>query len=1805
MLIEFQQGIYRQQDTRPFLTFASKGVRINVDDSPTIIAFAHGKSNYLFTEDRTVDPAWVGPFPRQKRAWLYWDIDPTTGRRTFNYTTVDPFTNKGFGAKLPQFPKRGQHFFLINENKMKYYTGRAWKTVIRVFAGVINDNSHLEIFENGSQVGKNIQSYAGHILFNEDGTPIKKSGKFSSTEFVTSETLFNPQNDLGNAYKVESTQINARAIEPVPKFHCVSFKGPKRYGLASRLDPDNPCVGIAVEDFVKDKIGKIVTHGIIQNRDFWNFSGPYGTMLWVGDTGEVTTVVPQSQSMQNIGYVINASTIFVDIRQPIQMIQADDDCVLPSPTPTPTLTSTPTLTPTPTASPALTLTPTLTPSVTPTLTITQTPTMTPSVTVSPTLTMTPTPTVTPSSTVIYPLHEWKLGEDFNNVLYDTGTAVTPANGGMEANIVSYDTGRRNASTFVQDANNSVTSAIIMTNGDASYTLDNPLDSATSVPMSLELWLFPLSSNDGYNSSSFNTSVLDPFMVSYSEENESILWLDNNSYESDPGTVPVNQWTHVVYTIEGTSPEVTLKIYINGVLHKTLENLSMASSFSITGFGSSGATTYNGMINNVKMYDQVLADAEISNLFASYAPRDRSYVQNNEKALAVPSSVIVDGKWLDASGQDTTTEDVFFIPDGSAFFLLGNTSNRVYRYNCSVSWDVSSAAYTGSFYTITQESSPTGFFFSPDGLNLYVTGTSTDRIYQYSLGSAWDLSTVSYTTKNILISSQDSNPHGLYFKSDGQTFYMVGTTNDSIFQYTCGTPWDLATASYTGNSLSVESNPEGVWFSDDGIYFYIVTNGDDIVGRYTCSIAWDITTGIYDGNPYWFGSLDSAPSGIALDPTGTKMYLTGAGDDAIRQFTLSTPWDTTSERGPIYEISDWGMTISSAGNRAAANGYNAIFDTLRVYVFNRVGSDWVLYATIEHPGHVPTSASWGEFLEFNDDETLLFAGSPEFNGANKFFVYEDQGGGVFSVLDEIDITHVLDYNEYTSDLDFYDMTVSDSGDVVAIGFKGATIIYRRSGNSWLHEQTIEFIKDSTFGFGYVSHLSPDGGRLVIGSFAGMANVAAAVQRPYVYKYNGGTTQWELENRIPVEQVMPGALTHDKFEGVIDGQYALVGGVSDPRDQSYTISTSYDGSIIIMEYFLWDSHRVEVLHDNSIMGTAIFTEVEGGGAWEFKQKLRTPMPILMYAPSADEHFSYHPCDISFDGNRIIMCDFNSGFTQKGPEGVIYVYDYNSELDKWIFVERILPTTTGYGSSFAAHIRLTGDGNLIVASHGFISSKPDYTYLGRDFGPHNDAVGALKVFDIGAPGTLPEKEFNIASLQNYDPEVDLPYTDKIEYAPNYTYFQNNQLGLVYACTHGSVSGDFDPSALSTAVRQWAYSTLSYRTGKYYAEFALRKHDASATAEARIGIINANGGGTSSTYFGQFAVHWAYSTKGFLWNAGASSASTAASDGDILQIAVDFDDAKLWFGINGTWIGGGDPELGTLPDFTLTDPTAVKCLAMGYFVGAGTNLPPTLLTARLNATEFTLTPPTGFSPWDDAVQTETYGYEALIEFDTPVHWWKFNSEVGNVVADEIGSEDLTLVGTGGAFPTINSAVGFKGSMNVEFDSYNEGYAELATQYPLTASDAFTIEAWAYIKPDPDPTYWGVIWSDVDGRGIMAFYHNGSGVNVDLHFFSNDGIAGGMDNYSTAKPLIGEWNHIVMVGYGDNTFTLYVNGVSGGTFTFDGTTTGPHGIKYIGDDGFGDVIHGYIDEFAIYNYAFTPVMVLQHKSAGKITRVHSLFYEP
>ena len=106
----------------------------------------------------------------------------------------------------------------------------------------------------------------------------------------------------------------------------------------------------------------------------------------------------------------------------------------------------------------------------------------------------------------------------------------------------------------------------------------------------------------------------------------------------------------------------------------------------------------------------------------------------------------------------------------------------------VTWadpDIANASYDSvSFSVASQAVLPYQFYIKSDGTKLFLSGTSSDTIYQYSMSTAWDISTASYT-QNFSVSTQDSDPEGVFFKPDGTKMYIVGASQ-AVNEYDVGT-----------------------------------------------------------------------------------------------------------------------------------------------------------------------------------------------------------------------------------------------------------------------------------------------------------------------------------------------------------------------------------------------------------------------------------------------------------------------------------------------------------------------------------------------------------------------------------------------------------------------------------------------------------------------------------------------------------------------------------------------------------------------------------------------------------------------------------------------------------------------------------------------------------------------------------------------------------------------------------------------------------------------------------------------------------
>ena len=147
------------------------------------------------------------------------------------------------------------------------------------------------------------------------------------------------------------------------------------------------------------------------------------------------------------------------------------------------------------------------------------------------------------------------------------------------------------------------------------------------------------------------------------------------------------------------------------------------------------------------------------------------------------------------------------------------------------------------------------------------------------------------------------------------------------------------------------------------------------------------------------------------------------------------------------------------------------------------------------------------------------------------------------------------------------------------------------------------------------------------------------------------------------------------------------------------------------------------------------------------------------------------------------------------------------------------------------------------------------------------------------------------------------------NFAILNGAAKGSKYTLTEGNLRFTNSTNNWNTFVE----GTVGFSTGKWYWETrADVDTDYHHIGIIGVGITNHN---AANTYF----YGMSYQSDGRLWsenNAGGPFATnkTHANLGDIVQVAVDMNDKKMWIGINGNWIDGGDPATGTTENFNAT---------------------------------------------------------------------------------------------------------------------------------------------------------------------------------------------------------------------------------------------------------------------------------------------------
>ena len=153
-------------------------------------------------------------------------------------------------------------------------------------------------------------------------------------------------------------------------------------------------------------------------------------------------------------------------------------------------------------------------------------------------------------------------------------------------------------------------------------------------------------------------------------------------------------------------------------------------------------------------------------------------------------------------QERTPTGMAFSSDGLKMFVVGFEKDSVNEYALSAPFDLYGLVFVHAISVADQESTPRDVAFSNDGLKMFVVGSNQDKVHEYTLSTAFDVSTAIHVD-SFSVAGRESTPSGMAFSNDGAKMFVVGSGSDNVNEYTLNSvyPITVTTTSATTPTLA--------------------------------------------------------------------------------------------------------------------------------------------------------------------------------------------------------------------------------------------------------------------------------------------------------------------------------------------------------------------------------------------------------------------------------------------------------------------------------------------------------------------------------------------------------------------------------------------------------------------------------------------------------------------------------------------------------------------------------------------------------------------------------------------------------------------------------------------------------------------------------------------------------------------------------------------------------------------------------------------------------------------------------------------
>lgn len=253
-----------------------------------------------------------------------------------------------------------------------------------------------------------------------------------------------------------------------------------------------------------------------------------------------------------------------------------------------------------------------------------------------------------------------------------------------------------------------------------------------------------------------------------------------------------------------------------------------------------------------------------------------------------------GKAADISKHTSNARATDFKPDGSRMYVVGRGSQNIAEYKLGKAWDIGSASFLQEL-KIKAYAAHGLFFNKGNGTDMYVYNRR--QIQQYKLARPWNVTTAKLVkTRNLKCeNAQLVRGHDIHFRADGKMFYVEDRLNQEVYQYSLGTSWDIETLKweYTLNIADQQQAVRGIELSPDGARMWLMDTGRNEVLEYHLDTPWSLKSA------HFARTLDVSRTSvnsrqITWRPDGLAFFITSTGHQKVYEFSIPIP------EGPGHE-----------------------------------------------------------------------------------------------------------------------------------------------------------------------------------------------------------------------------------------------------------------------------------------------------------------------------------------------------------------------------------------------------------------------------------------------------------------------------------------------------------------------------------------------------------------------------------------------------------------------------------------------------------------------------------------------------------------------------------------------------------------------------------------------------------------------------------------------------------------------------------------------------------------------------------------